>query len=302
MTSWSGKSRGGKAGYLFFILLLKYTGRRLVYLFVRFVALYFWVVSDKKAISFYFRRVHNYSLPKTIFSIYQNYYFLGQMLIDKISVLSGKGKGFTYNFDDKKNIYEIIRGNKGGLLIGAHVGNWDIAGQMLNEFDVRINIVVYEAEHRKIKELLENYNVSIDANIIPIKDDYSHLYKIKDAFARKELVVMHGDRFLPGANTITMTFMNKKAKFPSGPLYLASKNNVPVSFVYAMKETPDHYHLFASKPKMYSYPARIKTRKRELENMLQDYISSLEQILKKYPFQWFNYYSFWEEELNRGKQ
>ena len=301
MTSWSGKSRGGKAGYLFFILLLKHTGRKFVYFFIRFVSIYFFIASDKKAISFYFRKIHGYSRLKTLFSIYRNYNLLGQMLIDKISILSGNGKGFTYNFDGEEYLVEMIKGNKGGLLIGAHIGNWDIAGHLLNGLDAKINIVVYEAEHKKIKELLENYNVSIDADIIPIKEDYSHLYKIKDAFNRKELVVMHGDRFLPGANTITMSFLNKTAKFPTGPLYLASKNNVPVSFVYAMKETSDHYHFYATKPKTYPYPAQIKKRKQELKTMLQDYVSSLEYILKKYPFQWFNYFPFWEEELNSNK-
>jgi len=301
MTSWSGKSRGGKSGYLFFILLLKYTNRKLVYLFIRFVALYFLLTSDKKAISFYFRRVHGYSLPKTIFNIYQNYYFLGQMLIDKISVLSGKGNGFTYNFDNEKYIREIVRGNKGGLLIGAHVGNWDIAAQLLNRLDIKINIVVYEAEHKNIKELLKNNNILLNVNIIAIQKNFSHLFEIMDAFTRKELVVMHGDRFTDGTNKLTMTFMKRQAKFPTGPLYLASKKNIPVSFVYAMKETSSHYHFFASKPKIYPYPAQIKKRKQEMAKMLQDYVNSLEIILKKYPIQWFNYYPFWEDELKSNK-
>ena len=158
---------------------------------------------------------------------------------------------------------------------------------------------MYEAEHEQIKEVLEKSDVKHNSNLIAIKDDYSHIYKIKEAFKRKELVVMHGDRFLEGANTIEMTFMNETAEFPTGPLYLASKNNALVSFVYAIKESSTHYHFYATKAKHYAYPAKIKTRNEDLKNMLKDYIKSLETIINKYPTQWFNYYPFWKQELKQ---
>ncbi len=33
--------------------------------------------------------------------------------------------------------------------------------------------------------------------------------------------------------------------------------------------------------------------------MLGDYIDSLENMVRKYPLQWFNYYPFWEEEMKK---
>jgi len=38
-----------------------------------------------------------------------------------------------------------------------------------------------------------------------------------------------------------------------GPFVLAAKFKVPVSFVFAMKETPLHYHFFASEIKDYTH-------------------------------------------------
>ncbi len=296
MTSWSGKSRGGKFGYRFFISLLKYTNIKVTYFFIKFVALYFLIVSDKTSSKFYFKKILGYNRLKTLLGIYKNYCLLGQVLIDKISVLSGLEKTFTFDFEGESFLRQMVQKKKGGLLIGAHMGNWEVAGQLLKRLDIKINIVMYEAEQKKIKELLENNMVKNDANIISIKDDFSHLFKIKEAFNNNEMVVMHGDRFLLGTNTITMNFMNKSAQFPTGPLYLASKNNVPVSYVYALKKSATHYHFYATKGKVYPYPAKIKNRKQELTNMVQDYINSLESIIKKYPLQWFNYYPFWEEE------
>lgn len=297
MASWSGKSKGGKFGYVFFILLLKYTNIKIVYFFIRLVAFYFLIVSNKNPIRYYFEKIHGYGKLKTIVSIYQNYYLLGQVLIDKISVLSGYKNPFTYDFEGEEFLRKMAEDKKGGLLIGAHIGNWEIAGQLLKRIDIKVNIVMYEAEHKSIKAIYNKYNIVNNATIIPIKDDFSHLFKIKNAFEKHELVVMHGDRFLDNTKTITINFMNKPAKFPVGPFYLASKYKVPISYVYALKETPTHYHFFASKAKQYPYIANKKDWIKNLNNILQDYVVSLEQIIKKYPLQWFNYYYFWNEKI-----
>ncbi len=296
MATWSGKSRGGKFGYQFFIALLKLTNIKVTYFFIRFVALYFLIASDKTSNKFYFGSVLGYGKLKTLISIYKNYCLLGEILIDKIAILAGfKGK-FTFNFEGEENLRQMVQDKKGGLLVGAHMGNIEVAGQLLERLDIKVNIVMYEAEHRKIKELLDNKLQKNDTNFIPIKEDFSHLFGIQKAFSQNELVVLLGDRFLPGTNTVTMEFLNKPAKFPTGPVYLASKNNVPVSFVYTLKDSATHYHFYATKGKTYPYPAKIKTRKHEIKNMVQDYVNSLESIIKKYPFQWFNYHPFWDEE------
>ena len=95
---------------------------------------------------------------------------------------------------------------------------------------------------------------------------------------------MHADRFVQGSKVISATFMGEEAPFPAGPFTIATRFQVPVSFVFAMKERSLHYHLSAT-------PGRIY-QSGEAE-ALQDYLQALEKQLKKYPDQWFNYYRFW---------
>lgn len=296
MAKWSGKSRGGEFGYKFFIYLLKYTNIKLTYFFLRFVAFYFLFASDKSAIRFYFTEILNYKGVKVIISIYKNYYLLGQVLIDKVAVLAGVSSKFTFDFDGESHLRKMVEDNNGGLLLGAHMGNWEVAGQLLKRLDVKINVVMYEAEHEKIKALIDKNTVESNTNIIAIKNDFTHITAIQEAFENNELVVMHADRFVKGTNTAVMDFMNHKAEFSTSPIYLASKHNVPVSYVYALKESSTHYHFFASEGKYYKYPSKIKQRKEDLKIMLQDYTNSLETIINKYPLQWFNYYPFWENQ------
>jgi predicted LPLAT superfamily acyltransferase len=296
MPGWSGKSKGGTFGYLFFIGLLRHTSIRFAYFFVRIIALYYFLFLNRNAMFFYFRRIHRYGRWKSIRSIYRNYCLLGEVLVDKMAFLSGIKSGYTFDFEGEDNLHVMSEGGKGGVLIGAHMGNWEIAGKLLDRIHTRVHILMFEAERENIKQTLERVMVNRPLNVITISDDYSHLFRIEEALKNNEFVVIHGDRYLPGTMTVSVPFMGKPARFPSGPLYLASKKGVPVSFVFTLKEKHTHYHFYASPGRIFPYPSKIKSRREDIREMVLSYVSALEGIVQKYPLQWFNYHHFWEEE------
>lgn len=295
MSSWDGKTRGGLAGYRIFIGILKTFGLRPAYFLLYFVAGYYFLFSrsSNKHIRYYFSKVLGYGPAKARRSIYRNYIFLGQVLIDKVAVMSGLGKNFTYHWDGEENLLDM---DEGGLLVSAHIGSWEIAGNFLYRVNKRFNIVMYDEEHQRIKDYLEEIMVEKNLNVIPIKDDLSHVLAIKKALENKELIAIHADRFLEGTKTIRHPFLGQDALFPEGPFYLAARFKAPVSYVFAVKETASHYHFFATKAKKYSgIPARNITET-GLQPVIKDYICQMEEILKRYPLQWFNYHKFWTDE------
>jgi len=292
MPSWQGRSKGNKLGYSIFVSIIKKFGVRPSYILLRFVAFYYFLVSYKssKIIFTFLHRKLKYNTLISLNKLYRNYYLLGQTLIDKIAVMSGTPEKFTFDFDGEENLHTITSMQKGGLLLSAHIGNWDIAGHLLKRLNTRINIVMFDGEHQKIKEYLTTVTGKSSANIIVIKNDLSHIYEIADAFKNNELVCMHADRFIEGNKTITTDFLGEPARFPLGPFLLAAKFKVPVSFVFALKETALHYHFFATDAKDYS----AYDKETLISQMLSDFAKEMETKVKAYPEQWFNYYNFWQ--------
>lgn len=292
MAAWQGKSKGSPLGYRIFVWVLKTFGVLPAYFLLRFVALYYFFFSFKASRQIYslYRHKLGYSWGASVFKIYNNYFLLGQSIIDKVVLMSGIKNSFSFNFDGEENLLKIAEMKKGGILLSGHIGNWDVAGHLFTRLQTPINIVLYDAEHEQIKKYLEGVTGKPNMNIIVIKNDLSHIYAISDAFARNELVCMHADRFLPGNKTVTTDFLGHNAKFPLGPFLLAATFKVPVSFVFAVKETKLHYHLFASQIKDYSSLSKEKL----IQAMLNEYATEMETKLKKYPEQWFNYFNFWE--------
>jgi predicted LPLAT superfamily acyltransferase len=293
---WEGRSRGGITGHRIFVFILKVFGLRVAYFFLRFVAFYFFVTArSTKTVLKYFREIIGYRGLKAYIAAYHNYYLFGQVLLDKVALLSGMDNKYQIEHEGhQENLKHLREGKTGSILLSAHIGNWEIAGQKLDLLQTRFNVLMYDNEIAQMKDYMNNVMAKRNFNVIAIREgEMSHLVELHRAFKNKELLVMHGDRFLPGTETVTKQFMGRPAYFPKGPFILASKFGVPVTVVFSMKDSDRNYHFYAKKA--ITVP-RAKTND-ELERVVADasdvYVRYLEEMVKKYPLQWFNFYDFW---------
>ncbi len=288
MSKWTGKSRGGVIGYSFFVYTLKWFGVSAAYTLLGIVyPFYYWFEKDKKANLVNFYQTVGLDSKTTKKVVKRNFKLLGQCLIDRIAFLIGKDKYYTFSMDGEQNLLDISKTGKGGLLLSAHLGNWEIAGNLLKKrgINANINILMLDAEHKQIKEFLANQTNGDLFKVIPITDDFSYLVKLREAISKNELICLHGDRYLDGSKTIEKEFFGKKTNFGSGPFEIGARLNVPVCIVYAMKTSKRHYALSASK---IIYDSSVE----EISDL---YISTLESLVKEYPEQWFNYYDYFEK-------
>jgi len=290
-TEWEGKSKGTVFGYRIFVFFIKKLGLKAAYSLLFFVALYYCFFSRKstKAIYYYLRERLEYSKWKSAISVFKNYFVFGQTIIDKTAISSGMRDKFTYEFDGVENILQLIKDGKGGILISAHVGNFELAEYFFDELEDKsqINLVTTDAEHKEIKEYFEKVVNKSSIKFILIEEDMSHIFKINEALSKGELVCFTGDRYFEGSKALSGDLLGAEAKFPAGPFQIAARLQKPVAFVYVMKETSTHYHLYAR---------TTQVPKREAALLLERYMKSVEWMLEKYPLQWFNYFSFWNEQ------
>lgn len=285
---WKGKSRGTVFGYKIFIFCIKKLGLRSAYFVLYFVAAYFCFFAKDSTVSsyYYFRKRLKYSRLKSLVSIYRSYFVFGQTIIDRIAISSGLKSKFTYDFDGVERIKEVLKQKKGGILISAHLGNFEIAEHFFGELEERdfISLLTTDVEHTAIKNYLSTVVKKSNIKLILIKEDLSHIFEINAALTRNEIICITGDRYIKGSKHLTHELLGEEAKFPAGPFLIGSRLNVPVLFVYVLKESRKHYHLYA----------RTSTvEDRDAKALLKDYTQSLEWMLEKHPLQWFNYFDFW---------
>ena len=291
-SSWDGTTKGSLWGYRFFIRTIKIFGVSAAYGFAAFIIVYYIIFVPRSSLSIYryFRKRHHLGRWKAAVMTYRNFYRFAQILIDKIAIPARLAKNFTYRFDDRyDDLLRILDSSAGCILMSAHVGNWDVAGEFFGNYGQRLNIVMLDAEHRRIRRLLDATTGDRNYRVIALRNDMSHVFEIGKALVNKEYVCFQCDRYLPGAPTLTRPLLGAPALFPAGPFQIAARSHTPVVFFFAMRERGRRYRFCFYLAQMDS-----TLSKNELtESLATQYVQVLEEILRLYPEQWFNYYEFW---------
>lgn len=286
---WSGKSRGGRFGYLFFAFVVRVLGLRCAYAFLAVIAVYFIPFAPKatSAIWSYNRRRRGCGRLRSAVELYRHYYVFGQTLIDRMAFRCGAGGRFGFEFDNYDRFIDLIS-HSGAVMIGAHVGCWEAGTGFFGHYGRKINIVMFDAEHRRIKEVLAQGGRAADYKIIAVNEDpLTAMLQIKLALDEGEYVCFNGDRYLDAATAVPAEFLGGRVRLPGGPFRIASKCRKPVIFYYAVRERGRKYRfLFTDVP---------AEETRDERRLIDRYVASLEEVVRRYPRQWFNFYRFWDE-------
>lgn len=295
-TKWDGQSKGKVLGFKIFVFILNNFGLNPAYFLLRFVSCYYFLFSKPNIfIRDYFKKVHGYSNLKARLAVYKNNYMLGQTIIDKVAVMAGAKNPFKVIHTNGLLLEEIAKIGKGGILISAHIGNWEVAGQGLNRLNTVFNVLMYSNEKENIKEYMDGVMKEKKINIIAINEETkSHIIELHKAFTNNELVVMHGDRYREGAKTITVPFFGMPAKFPAGPFIMAAKFGVPLCIAFAVKIDKHTYEFSIEEPIIVDKVRGEAQLEKVCNELAQKYVSAVEKMVLKYPHQWFNYYDFWK--------
>src|SRR5574344_871643 len=99
-----------------------------------------------------------------------------------------------------------------------------------------------------------------------------------------------GDRIFGSPRYVECDFFGSKAKFPLGPFVLAVQRNVPAIAIFVMKTSTMKYNIHI-RQLIVDEPCADK--KERVKKLAQKFASTVEEIIRIYPEQWFNYYEFW---------
>ncbi|MEG1983116.1 MAG: acyltransferase [Alistipes sp.] len=287
---WDGKSRGGYTGYIIFIFLIRYIGLRAAYILLGFVVIYFIPFAPKAtaAIWDYYRRTLHKGCIASGIGLIKHYYRFGQTIIDRVAVENGLGKKFRYEFEGYEQALQLFERQQGFVMIGAHFGAPAIGAEHFGKYAEKINLVMYDAEHRRVKEALNRVGQRMELRIIPIGNDpLSSILYIKTALDHNECVSFMGDRYLSTMRLFEVDFLERRARFPQGPFLLAERMQVPVLFYFATRERHRTYRFRFNVLEPYT------TGRRDGNRCFAAFLPLLEKEVRRHNAQWFNFYKFW---------
>ena len=292
--SGTGQLRGGRWGIWFFITALRLLGLRLTYLLTIPPAIYFSFASPDVPVTMsYHRRIYG-GVPwwKRRWLVFRHFLSFGRALIDRTAILAGESRRFTFEFDGENHVRDAVAEGRGVLLLSAHVGNWEAAGQLLTRIDAPINVTGFDHESPEIRALLKDSS-QVRFHLLPLTGHPEDAVRLIAALRRGEVVAMLGDRCY-GSSSVPVNFLQGTASFPIGAYVLAAAAGVPLIHVFSMRERGGHYHFFGFPAQRVQLPPRAE-RTTYLQDCVGAFAQNLETVLKRDPLQWYNFYPFWNE-------
>ena len=275
---WSGKTDGQPWMQRSLITMFRVVPLWLPYSVMALVVPFYMIFNRKgyKAMYRFFRERMNYGRWKSFWKVYANHFRFGQIILDRFGVYAGKK--YRFITEGQELMDELETHPEGFVSLSSHVGNYEIAGYSLKPKSKRFNALVYAGETATVMENRQKMLSQNNMSMIPVKEDMSHLFLLNNAIDNGEIVSMPADRIFGSQKAVECQFFGEKARFPMGAFALASKKNVPMLAVFVMKESYKTYHAYV----------------RGIKNA-QDFADNLEEIVKRYPTQWFNYFDFWKQ-------
>ena len=288
---WKGSTAGTPWMHRWLIRSLRVLPLRFVYAgAVVFVIPFCMLFAHKGYISIYhfFRRRLGQKSLRAFWNTYVNHCHFAQVIIDRFYVYGGGRFDFEIeNYD----LYLRLAAEPGGFVIlSAHVGNYEVAGYTLAAKTKRFNALVYGGEAQTVMQNRSHILTQNNIRMIPIQGDMSHLFTMSNALAEGESVSIPADRIFGSPRHVECPLFGETARLPLGPFAIAAQRDVPVIAINVMKESAKKYHIYIKQLEKEGNTLRERSR-----NLALQYAKNLEETIKDYPTQWFNYYEFWNE-------
>jgi len=276
------KQRGTAFGHRIILAIYTLVGYDFVAFILNFVALYYVLFTPavKKSLQSYYKH-------QGVKLSYRNYFRHIKMF--SLSIFDR----FVSRLNPEELKFNIINKNviakleNGGVVLFSHVGSWASAAHSLKDELQTMNIVMRENAKETISKVENEQKRNNEQNVKIIDLNQGAIasnIQIANALMNKELVALMSDRVTDSRHSTTVSFFGSNVSINKTPFDIANRLDKPLVAIFVMRSGVKEYEL-----SLHSIEAKT------LQELSQQYADILEDIMKKYPQQWYNFYDFFKE-------
>lgn len=222
-------------------------------------------------------------------NLYLTYLEFGKAILDRFAAYSGRH--IRVRIEGAEVLDELTNRSDGFMVLSSHIGNQELAGysfQMPKPMYVLVHVGDTETVNENRREAFERMGL----HIIPVRQDGSHVLEMHNALSDGNILSVHADRLFFGTKAISKPILGESANWPEGPFRIAVAERVPVVTLFMMRERAGEYtlHVRALASGDYSSMQRLA----RVDWLAEQYVTTIEEMLERYPRQWFHFYEFWK--------
>ena len=296
---WQSRPEGGGRFALWLIRgIALHGGRRFGRLFLYPITLYFYLRRrpERVASRQYLQRVLPH--PVGAWQVLRHIHCFASTIMDRVYLLAHGEQGFEIETEGLELLDERLARGHGVLLFGSHQGSFEALRAIgARRPDMPLRVLLDKRKTPAMTELLEALAPDVGACVIDASQDGTSVtLAIAEACQRGALVALLADRGRDQEVLRHAQFLGQPAPFPVGPWLLAHTLKVPVVLCFGLYLGGNRYRLvFEPLAERVEIPRH--DRGPALDALIGRYAQRLEHYVHVAPYNWFNFYDFWQQDL-----
>jgi len=190
------------------------------------------------------------------------------------------------NIDRIKDILEF---GKGGIVITAHIGNWEYGGVLLGQLGYPLMAIALPHKERPVNDLFNHQREVNGMSVVSTQNAYRTCI---ERLQNNGLVAIAADRDF-SLNGEVLNFLGKKMLFPKGPALLSIKTGAPIIPVFLLRNDDQSFTLTIEDPIFPVGTIYGNVDDMRVIQIMKQYVYLIEKIITKYPSQWMMFREFW---------
>ena len=208
-------------------------------------------------------------------------------------LLRGEFQRFDVTVHGKEILQRQVESGKGCLLLGSHLGSFEVLRTLgVTQQDLPLKVLMDPAHNENITRFLDALNPEI-ANTVIVPDQPDTLLRVKESLDTGCLIGTLGDRVSSDGKATQCHFLDAPATFPAGPILLAATGHCPVILFFGLYRGGNRYEIYFEQLTEEVILNRDR-RAEDIQHWMQRYVDRLEHYTRLAPYNWFNFYPFWD--------
>jgi predicted LPLAT superfamily acyltransferase len=296
------KEQGTFLGIYLMFSCYRLLGRRLSKILSTPVLFYYFLLGKKQrqASKQYLNRVFAFSEQKKtarLSHVFRHHTHFLEMMLDRLGAWTGKLNQSHIDSESLKQLKALTSQNQGGIFLVSHLGNIDILRACASfNADSKLHVLMHSENAQNFSKLLRKLNPQSTVNILEVSQiGPDVMIYLKERIDQGEWIAIAADRIpITGHDHVTrVPFLGHNASFPQGGYILASLLGCQVYTLIIIRtglKFKVFLELFEEKVVIHR-----DSRKKDIENYTKKYSKLLEKYCLDYPYQWFNFYPYWND-------
>lgn len=299
------KERGSFAMMKLTAFAVRHLGRRTMQPVLHLVVLYFFVFGRAR------RNVRQYQaylaewsdradLRPTTRRVFGQFMAFADSLLDRLDVWRGTLGAAQVSLHDPADVRGQLHRSQGGergqLLVCTHLGNLDVCRALAEmEEKVPLNVLVHN-RHAAHFNRLQSEAGDRQLRLLQVSEvDAALMLDLSQRLDRGEWIAIAGDRIpLQDGRRVVVDFLGHRAAFAQGPWLMAGLLRCPVHLMCCIKV--DGRYQIRLEPFLDAPSWERGQREQAIAGWAQRYADRLAQLCLLAPWQWFNFYAYWQAE------